>query len=166
MKKSFQRIVNLGIVFVICVMCIGFFSACTDLTEEEHIERITQRVQARLDDDNLFGFSGATISGVYILYDYNDEPNFFMVEFLQSSGRFGIIVGFIQRNRYYVSESYSSRSHFREAGVLDERKYMGFFSRDGVVLAVRRDGIFICVAEDLPTDLTVSRKPSHRLFRL
>lgn len=102
MKKVFKKVINLGIVCIICIMCSGVFSGCEarrNFTEEEHVERITERVQER------FFSEGSEFADIYtgfkveILYNFWDEPEFFMVEFEPD----GFLYGTIRRNEYYFS---------------------------------------------------------------
>jgi len=178
-KSKRQRIgLKLGVIGIICLMCVmcsGIFSGCEarqHFTNEEHIERITQRVQARLDDDNLFDYVNVFGFGIYvsnfsayILYDYNSEPNFFLVEFEPV----GFIAGFIRRNRYYVSEvQRGSSSCFHKAGIVDERRYAGFGHAGGLFIefAVLRHDSFVCPEAGMPINLTRSRTAAHRRFEL
>jgi len=91
------------------------------LTNEQHIERITQRVQDRFfAEGSNYPFTNFTVT---ILYSLAGHPDFFMVEFEP----IGFFYGIIFRNEYYgLGEFVSSnrRSAFYIAGITNERRYL------------------------------------------
>ena len=149
-----KKIIVFGVALI---MCLGLFSACggKELTEEEHVQRISERVEKRFLENGL-EYSGLYTSfKVEILYDYRDEPVYFLVEFEPD----GFIYGRIYKNNYYypnftfykgsrsgngdgygwwierycpdeeitVFREWHYKSHFNVAGIAAERKYL-FFS--------------------------------------
>lgn len=72
---------------------------CSEVTYEQHIERITQRVNERFfaSDSNQYGFDG-TFS-VSLLQDIDGNTIFFMVEFNPD----GFLYGWIYRNDYWFN---------------------------------------------------------------
>jgi len=157
-------------------MCIGVFSGCNieELTEEQHIERISVRVQERFfaEDSRYCGLY--TDFKVEILYDFGEEPAFFMVEFEPS----GFLYGTIHRNNYYftTTDFYKGgqcigycpgqhgwdvgsirhyRSHFDILGFNDERKYLavgGFLVKSprfpSEPFIKKEEGVFIRILSD------------------
>jgi len=158
-------------IVVVCMAMVMMFSllglgGCAALSNEEHIERISARVQERFIDSADYPYTDFTVT---ILYStWAGEPQFFMVEFMPD----GFIYGVIHRNRYYVSSffrgSYLSsgwhfwengdsvmifRSHFHfyyaHFGLLSEsRKYIHVINKFGVLApAIKIDGYFRCLVE-------------------
>jgi len=87
---------------VACSAIVMFFSVvplsgCATLSNEEHIESISARVQERFIDSADYPYTDFTVT---ILYNtWAGEPQFFMVEFMPD----GFIYGVIHRNNYYMN---------------------------------------------------------------
>jgi len=145
-KRSLILSICLVLTFVFAVVPL---SGCAALSNEEHIERISARVQERFIDSADYPYTDFTVT---ILYStWAGEPQFFMVEFMP----YGFFYGVIHRNNYYfrsinfyrgfawttetgieVSGGWSFwckienswvlnfRSHFYVFGIVTDRKYL------------------------------------------
>jgi len=106
MKKRFLAV---GLAFVMMFSLVGI-SGCANLSNEEHIERISARVQERFIDSAEYPYTDFTVT---ILYNtWAGEPQFFMVEFEPG----GFMYGVIHRNNYYFRD----RSFFRGFSWINE----------------------------------------------
>jgi len=157
--------VTLALVMLLAIVNIGGCGG--QLSNEEHIERITARVQERLANNNMFGGSvdyNITDFEVFILYDFEENPTFWMVEFFP----IGHLYGSIHRNRYYAARIASgSHSHFYREGILDEQRYMTFSgTKYEVRPAVKRDGEFVCLWYGIRGLRMGSLMGRHRGWRL
>jgi len=115
MKKVVRQIAVLGLVVVMLVMAIPL-SGCGRqvFTEEEHIERITERLQARYfgedgtpTDRAIFGIQGeenviqyVTLERfeVSIIYAFDGKPEYFMIQYFPVE--IGYSFGIIFNNEY------------------------------------------------------------------
>jgi len=81
-----------GLVFVMMFSLVGI-SGCANLSNEEHIERISARVQERFIDSADYSYTDFTVT---ILYNtWAGEPQFFMVEFMPDGFFMGLFIGII-----------------------------------------------------------------------
>jgi len=178
MVKKIKKIVVLVMAFAMVLGTLAIMTACEgsiDFTNEEHIARITERVQERFIDSEDYPYTGFTVT---ILYNtHAEEPQFFMIEFMPD----GFFYGVIHRNRYYLNtrnfrrgshvqnggwvfrgdwryldENYVGddnaeivyRSHFYIFGITSGRKYMhGINKFGGLAPAIRTDNGFLCLIE-------------------
>jgi len=117
-------------------------------TNEQHIERITQRVQERFfADGSDYPYIDFTVTILYSLAGYAD---FFMVQFEPG----GFFYGTIWRNEYYVAQEnwfttrflqfaphdilYRFRNAFENVEVTNERKYIYRFLKVNILIPVVR----------------------------
>ena len=77
MRKKICCIMAAMFLFCFAVLFAGCAKDVDDFTEEEHIQRITERVQ----ESGLMKSGEYTGFSVYPLYDQNDEFFYFLVEF-------------------------------------------------------------------------------------
>jgi len=173
---------------VACSVIVMFFavmplSGCAALSNEEHVERISARVQERFIDRANYPYTDFTVT---ILYDKFEEPVYFMVEFMPD----GFFYGIIYRNDYFYmgatffGGSYKNsgweneetddttiyyRSHFYIAGIESERKYLIFITTIsghivvGTRQLVRRNGLLVCIGSERIIEVVGS--PRRRMTR-
>ncbi|MEG2027286.1 MAG: hypothetical protein RR062_06175, partial [Clostridia bacterium] len=76
-----KRIIVEFIVVINIIAVLGCLCACSKkantFTEEEHVQRVTERIEKRFMTDA----TAYTSFSVYPLYNENDELNYFLVEF-------------------------------------------------------------------------------------
>ncbi len=151
---------------VAVIMLFGVFGLCgceKSYTEDEHIGRIKEKIDERFFSDNTKYSDFYVLSyTVELLYDYEEQPVYFLVEFEPT----GFIYGFIYKNKYCYTDTslaigsyyngtwmvgsyynnrtdqYENKSHFYVAGIADEKKYM-YMNFGEEIPAVKRDGVFI-----------------------
>jgi len=124
MKRLRKTLIAVALAILLLIP-LGTLSGCEanrHFTNEEHIERISERVQARFFAEGAdYPFEDFTVTILYSLAGY---PDFFMVEFEP----YGVFYGIIFRNEYYGLISFGGismrRSAFYIAGVTDERRYL------------------------------------------
>jgi len=168
-----KKIITLFLCALLVFSAFSLTGCRREFTNEEHIERISQRVRERFFNEESEYAELYTDFTVTILYNANDEPTFFMVEFEPD----GFFYGIIFRNNYYFnwanfywgsqwtlgdmsiigtgqggwggSTEQNYRSHFYVAGITSERKYLSInFKRGHLYPAVYRDEVFICLTFD------------------
>jgi len=163
MKKAICCLLLMVLVFPFATGCEGFGKK---YTEEEHVKRISERINSRFFNEDA-EYKNVYISyTVQMLYNYKDEPIYFLVEFEPD----GYVYGFIHNNNYYTrrfctgtewpksykypihgpyeywyNESLNSqtqyKSHVYISGITDEKIYMGFIGGRGEP-AIKRDEFF------------------------
>ena len=159
-----------GILFIIAVLVLNFAGCAkkvSDFTEEEHIKRISERVEKRFitEDKKYTDFS------VYPLYDLDEELILFLVEFEPygfmfvrvSDEHFLSCIGLgrmyldggvrgqwspftIDEERHWEYEVDENgkrivykRSPYYIADCLNERKYLWDGGKDGYIFAIKKD---------------------------
>ena len=161
MKQVSRKIITIGLAFVMLCSILAFSGCNEQFTNEEHIERISQRVQHRFLSGMLPYANLYTDFSVTILYSFSGMPIFFMVEFEPD----GFLYGQIHRNNYYIVRFVGGsnwgehgwgwninnyitdidmhvenaethfRSHFYVAGITDERKFFSFSTFKDLVVS-------------------------------
>ncbi len=95
MEKKILSIIMTLIILFSTISLVGCGQKASDFTEEEHIQQVIERLQARYivgneklrpydkptDDGEIYPKVKATDFEVYPLYDYNDDLKYFLVEF-------------------------------------------------------------------------------------
>jgi len=146
-KRIIRMIRVIFLLMLVGIMLIATIplSGCRrQLSNEEHIERISERVRARFFEGSGYGFEGFSVD---ILYSLAEEPRFFMIEFEP----IGFLYGTIHWNNYYFNMMdfhRQGRSCFYENAILDERKYLERWFKPPRTLKplVRREiGGFVCL---------------------
>jgi len=149
MKKKIIKIITLCLSFVMLFAIAGFTdcvfggASYERLTNEEHIERITTRVQERFfSEDSDYPYTDFTVT---ILYHVAGFPGYFMVQFEPE----GFLYGTIYRNEYYVYFDWNfhpkGRNPFYEAGIIDERKYISMAAWGTLNPRIRLGEYFVCI---------------------
>ena len=141
-KSIFKKTICIGILFL---MSTGFFSACEqkNLTEEEHIQRISEKVHnyyinpngkgyyvVMATDEHEHSFRKYTGFAVEIICAFDDTPEYFLVEFEP----FGYLIGFISGRKYlkvpsgsgYSDDGNPLPSPYKIAGIETKNKYFDF----------------------------------------
>jgi len=160
------------------------------LSNEEHIKRISERVEERFFGENSeYPYTDFTVT---ILYSLTGDPKFFMVEFKPN----GFFYGSIYRNEYYVDDNENVyrgngwrvgeqvgqrgwmmhdeqqyRSHFYIEQILGERKYIhpSSFAKHGFLHPmIRKENNFVEIGGDLniSTNNIQSTSPNYRGRRI
>lgn len=77
MRKKFFHVITVLILILSVCMLGGCSKKVSDFTEEEHIRRVTERIEKQVmtDSTKYIGFS------VYPLYNEDDELQYFLVEY-------------------------------------------------------------------------------------
>jgi|GEM_PF-1621197 len=190
MAKIKQRILILILTFVM-LGSVFIVSGCgyEQLTNEQHIERISARVQERFFGERAdYPYTDFTVT---ILYNFAGEPRFFMVKFEQN----GFFYGTIYRNEYYVDDNdnffrgnigmpmgqrgwllhevMQYKNHFYVANITNERKYIlpSHFAKHGLLHPMVRDGeYFVAVAGGGGRNISVNNiqvvSPNYRGVRI
>lgn len=85
MKKWAKRVTAcLLFCIIICFLILNFASCAKkadSFTVEEHVQRITERLMKRFNNEDDWLFINETGFNVYPLYDQNDKVNYCLVEF-------------------------------------------------------------------------------------
>jgi len=188
-KSFIQKILAIGITAIMFFAVFGF-SGCEanrQFTNEEHIERITQRVQERFfAEGSDYPYTEFTVT---ILYSLSGNPDFFMVEFEPD----GFFYGTIHRNEYYVvgdnffrgstrmgggwtdwipPSTRHYRSHFYVNGITDQSKYIlptGIPRQDFLYPMIRRGNYFLPLTgggHRVHVDAEPYRNQTHRGIRI
>ncbi|MCL2556475.1 MAG: hypothetical protein FWE03_05645 [Firmicutes bacterium] len=101
-------ILGMALVMLFSFVMFGGCEANRNFSEDEHIERISERVRER------FFYEGAehpnTGFSVAMLYSDVGNPDFFMVEFEIDGYVSKVIIGRIFRKRYYVGSTLYAES--------------------------------------------------------
>ena len=168
----------MAVVGIMLIATIPLSGCRRQLSNEEHIERISERVRARFFEGSEFWMEhGAVYTDfrVTILYNHLEEPTFFMVEFEPD----GFFYGRIYENRYYMSNEDHVRgswwerpsgvqgpfrSAFYRAGITDERMYLTISSNFKIlrlIPAVRREDIFVSPIGGHEIQMRASSSPSR-----
>ena len=81
---KYKKTVLLFMLILIITMSLGTFSGCSEkadkYTEEEHIQRVKERIEERFINKEYGGVT-LTSCSVYPLYDENDKLRYFVVDF-------------------------------------------------------------------------------------
>ncbi|MCL2234753.1 MAG: hypothetical protein FWC02_03645 [Firmicutes bacterium] len=190
-----KQIKKIIMVIVLAFTMLGTVFVATgcgyeNLSNEEHIKRISERVEARFfGEGSEYPYTDFTVT---ILYSLAEEPRFFMVEFEPN----GFFYGTIHRNEYYALNFYRGncgrftsrdrgwrdertqpvilhyRSHFYVAGIAEQRKYLsptGMAKGYWFYPMIREGEYFVGIGfgggrysvENAPV-----RSPSHRGIRI
>lgn len=81
MKKIISKILSFVCLLCAMVCCVGCSKKVDDFSVEEHIQRITERIEKK---DSHWGYPTEELyedMEVYPLYDENEELKYFLVEF-------------------------------------------------------------------------------------
>jgi len=144
------------------LMSVGMFLLCgcgspsllkpfkTELTAEEHVERITERTvkfaECPKDESRPWLWINAdtvTSFTVEIVWSFDENPEYFLVEFKGNflwGSEHAYLMGYIYNDAYYTYGERSSESPFKEQGYEDEKKYFGYG-----VMAVKEGDQFLCI---------------------
>ena len=184
MEKLHKKLIVIGVVTVMLLSTFGMLGCRRQLSHEEHIERISARVERRFFAEGVeYDFEDFWVE---ILYDPWDRPIYFMVQFEPKGFLYGRIIG---RNYYYLTfpssffrdgwvewhryisdneedewyGEWHDKNHFCTLGITDERRYMSLFK--GVISpSVRRGDIFLCL--DSGMERRIGEEPVNvRLLR-
>jgi len=109
----------LGTVFI-----VGGCEGNRTFSNEEHIERISARVQERFMDNADYPYTDFTVT---ILYDIWGSPTRFMVEFMPD----GFFYGTIYRNNYYMNMANFWRGSQMPCLHIQEAQTCGWYIWDG-----------------------------------
>ena len=85
-------------------------------TEEEHIQNVRERASYRLPDGEAFN--------VYVLYSFDDKPEYFLVERTDVDAHQIIMV---VQDEYYIIWDENYISLWRHLGILDNNEYKKYF---------------------------------------
>ena len=160
MSKSTKRIsLILVMIFVslfCCVLC-GCTERPEDYTLEEHIARITPRIEKRYINPETRQQKYNQITGykLYPLYDYEDKLHYFLIEFEPYGFAFvslNIVSGIFNRQMYRCDETYlftpwqhvqtQNRSPYFVAEVFDKKMYF-LDVYYGYIPAIKQNNKFI-----------------------
>jgi len=113
--KMLKRIISLVLTLTICMSFLGMFSGCGNIyTEEEHIQRITERAQKKFfnkdgsaykhfftydEKGKYLGQVAIESFEVEILLSFDGKPECFLITFMPES--IGVMPGIIMNNQYY-----------------------------------------------------------------
>ena len=117
--KEKRKTVKTILIITIALMLFSslfMFAGCTHkashYTEEEHIQRVRERMEKRMEDTDYESFTGFE---VYPLYNVNDELNYFLIE-LEPHGFLFVLLKdeywqvFSWSSMYLVNSAYKERT--------------------------------------------------------
>jgi len=166
-KKNMAKFKQRILILILAISMLGtvfIAGGCgyEQLTNEQHIERISQIVQERFfADDSDYPLEDFTVTILYSLAGY---PDFFMVEFEP----YGAFMGIVFRNEYYafgnsVTIISGHRSELYTLGLENEKIYVYLHSKTRFEHFMRKtEDFFICARNPNLRIRTTSTQRPHR----
>lgn len=161
MQKMIKKILTITLIIIMLLSMVGIMTGCDDpnrYTKEQHIQRISKRVEQRLNEGHFKGFGGyyfenITDFAVYPIYNNDDKLVWFLIEF-EPIGYIYVVINY-NRSPFSGTAMYSynlgenCKSHFGAIGITDENRYFLLMEHHGVIQAympsVKRDDKWINV---------------------
>ena len=130
----------------------------TNLTEEEHYQNIVERTEKYIENKKISihpNYDDISYE-VYLVYSFDDNPEFFLVEFTYEPELAGErehhLMGRISNDEYYIIRCECGEikdSVYRKAGVIDKKLYFYFdpWGKDKIIFAYEHNGNLFAICE-------------------
>lgn len=171
MKKTKQAIIAVVLSFLLLFCMGGCYNPPkkptppekpVSYTEDELLQRLIERVEAHL-------FADMVAFKAELVYDFNEEPNYFLVEYeffdefrFRYQTRYGHLLGYISHGNFYrgLNGAYDDahlpfmygRSPYAVCGYADEKKYCGGDKILAIKSGEELTQIFECTSVDFNTE--------------